>query len=186
MIGIDVVDLKDPTLKPRDRSHLRFISHRNENHNKFPEKISDSQVYWIYWAAKEAVYKFHRLEDTFDPKLIEIQIQSVTFGPEVEITFKSDHAVGKVWIDDAKAIAIAYGLKSQPPIWELFDISNSKSSESAVLRELSVQYLSSNHELSVNFLDSKIPTLMDEKSKKTYAASLSHHKRYGAFAMIIN
>ncbi len=185
MIGIDVVDLKDPLLKPRNRSHLRFINHRNEHLGKFPKKITDNEIYWIYWAAKEAVFKFYRMEETFDPKQIEIQILSVSFGQEIQVKYKSEHTDGNIWLNHSCIVAIAHGPEAKNVVWQLFDISKAQGTDSEILRSLASRYLYNHHLLNTQFIGEGIPSLLETRSEQTLPVSLSHHNRYGAFATLI-
>ena len=69
MIGIDIVDIKDPLLHPRTADHLRFIKAKGD---QYPENIDPILLYWIVWSAKEAIFKSKRQLKSFDPKLITV------------------------------------------------------------------------------------------------------------------
>jgi phosphopantetheinyl transferase (holo-ACP synthase) len=69
LIGVDIVDLTDPLLKPRSRKELRFISHPNDH---CPKDIGEETLYWLLWAAKEAIFKAERQNQAFSPKEIEV------------------------------------------------------------------------------------------------------------------
>ena len=69
MIGIDIVDIKDPLLHLRTADHLRFIEAEGD---QYPEHIDPILLYWIVWSAKEAVFKSKRQLKSFDPKLITV------------------------------------------------------------------------------------------------------------------
>ena len=69
MIGIDIVDLKDPLLHPRTADHLRFIKAKGD---QYPENTDPILLYWIVWSAKEAIFKSKRQLKSFDPKLITV------------------------------------------------------------------------------------------------------------------
>lgn len=72
MIGVDIVDHKDPLLRKRDERSFRLIRNTEDRHSDFD--ISEEQLFWLYWVAKEATYKAIRKRVRFDPKKIPVKI----------------------------------------------------------------------------------------------------------------
>jgi phosphopantetheinyl transferase (holo-ACP synthase) len=68
LIGIDIVDLEDPILKVRKPEDFRFIRHPEE------KVLNHPMIFWLYWTAKEAVFKASRDLVRFQPKKIEIKL----------------------------------------------------------------------------------------------------------------
>lgn len=72
MIGVDIIDHKDPLLRPRDERSFRLIRHASDQHEK--SIISEERLFWLYWVAKEAIYKAQRKRVRFDPKKIAVKL----------------------------------------------------------------------------------------------------------------
>lgn len=92
MIGVDIVDLTDPLLKKRNSRALGLISHP---HDSCTFTTSDEELFWLYWTAKEAVFKTFRKSAAFSPKSI----------PVAYHTFED----GKMYFDsNGKTLAVGY------------------------------------------------------------------------------
>lgn len=104
MIGVDIVNLQDPLLKKRTKSELRFISHPTDG---CPAGLPDDLQFWLFWAAKEAVFKVHRLQTPFSPKEISIEITSVD---QDEFAFRGmwkEYVSGKIIVSQQEVLALA-------------------------------------------------------------------------------
>lgn len=77
MIGVDIVDLTDPLLKKRNSRAIGLISHP---HDSCPFATSDEELFWLYWTAKEAVFKSFRLPEIFSPKSIPVAYHTFEDG----------------------------------------------------------------------------------------------------------
>ena len=81
MIGVDIVDLTDPLLKKRNSRALGLISHP---HDSCPFATSDEELFWLYWTAKEAIFKAYRLPGelpvAFSPKSIAVAYHTFEDG----------------------------------------------------------------------------------------------------------
>lgn len=69
MIGVDLVDLTDPLLKPRTSREIQLIAHPRD---ACPFSNDANLLYWLFWSAKEAIFKAHRLKENFLPQAIEV------------------------------------------------------------------------------------------------------------------
>jgi len=67
LIGVDIVDFADPLLKKRTARALLLISHPLDS---CPFDLSENELFWLYWTAKEAAFKAHRWQVPFSPKEI--------------------------------------------------------------------------------------------------------------------
>jgi len=72
VVGIDVVDHSDPLLRARDDRAFRLIRHSKDSNTSPPDDVENN--FWLFWAAKESVFKNHRKLERFDPKVIPVQI----------------------------------------------------------------------------------------------------------------
>jgi phosphopantetheinyl transferase len=62
MLGIDIVDIKDPSFKERNSRTLDLISNPDD------VSIEHPHIFWILWSAKEAAFKCKREPLNFAPK----------------------------------------------------------------------------------------------------------------------
>ena len=179
MIGVDIVDLRDPLLRKRSEKEMRFISH--------PEDISSAgilagipsaTVFWMFWAAKEAVFKTHRLQKTFAPKEIGIVFNSVRNNLwEFEGVWQQ-RTSGRILVQDKQVFALAtmgnmeyaryskYGLRSASP--------------SSEIRRLLTDELSGRYVLTSD--SNNLPLLTNNAVQ--LPVSFSHHHHSGAVAWL--
>jgi len=75
VIGIDIVDLTDPKLKIRNARSKKLVLNESEIIPDLPN------FFWLYWTAKEAVFKGGRKPINFQPKsiIIDWNFDDLTF-----------------------------------------------------------------------------------------------------------
>ncbi len=72
MIGVDIIDHEDSLLRKRDERSFRLIRNERDHHSE--SDLNQEQLFWLYWVAKEAIYKAKRERVRFDPKKIEVKL----------------------------------------------------------------------------------------------------------------
>ena len=169
MIGIDIVDIKDPLLHLRTADHLRFIKAKGD---QYPENIDPILLYWIVWSAKEAVFKSRRQLISFDPKLI-----SVVFSSDLH--FSSKHLSGIV--ETAPNYVVATAAQSSTPLIHQIWMSHQKAHSQKIIREKIIDYFKP---LKISFtLDKNQLPLLCVNEEKEFPISLTHHGNYMAFCI---
>lgn len=166
MLGIDIVDLKDPQLKKRNERALKLISNQKDKLTEHPN------IYWLLWAAKEAVFKCRREAFNFSPTQIPVQFSVV----EGEILFASKELLGKMKVTDSYILAVC---SDEPEvvadkIFKTKEISGSNSVRQAIVdyfRDLGI-------DVSIGSDDLNLPVLLPSKEP----ISISHHNHWSAFA----
>lgn len=189
MIGIDVVDFTDPLLKKRNRSHLRFICHPKDSFDKALCTISESDLFWCYWVAKEAVFKCLGQQISFDPKSISIQVNQYTNHTNFKrFCFTSGECSGYINLFDSYAMAIANRLEVQQIDYEIFAI-DSREDESIQVRQIAINRLQNNYRSGSNLSISRArpPKLLDQnKPHSPKHISLTHHFGLAGFAITLD
>ena len=169
MIGIDIVDLKDPLLHPRTADHLRFIKAKGD---QYPENTDPILLYWIVWSAKEAIFKSKRQLKSFDPKLITVVFSN-------NLYFSSKQLSGTVEATSNYVVAT-----TAPPSMELMHqiwMNYQKASSQKIIRERIIAYFKP---LNTRFtLDENQLPLLCVNEEKEFPISLTHHGNYLAFCM---
>lgn len=171
MIGVDIVDLTDPLLKKRNSRALGLISHPQDS---CPFATSDEELFWLYWTAKEAIFKAYRLPGglpkAFSPKSI----------PVVYHAFED----GKMWFDsNGTPPATGY---TQPAKEQLLSVATLGAIASVRVSQYVLGTSDHSQELRGKF-DRPIVSgqhglpevVIDEAHQPV---SLSHHHRLGAVA----
>lgn len=165
MLGIDIVDLKDPSFKDRNDRTMSLIQNSEDVHIEHPH------LFWLLWSAKEAVFKYHREPINFSPTRIPIQLSESAN----EISFQSGTTSGSIFITDEYILAICGDLASIN--YHVFDKQDDNWSEGIRFmiiehfRDLGFDYYIGSDDLNLPII---------EPSKKEI--SISHHGRYGAVA----
>ena len=165
MLGIDIVDLADPLIRTR-RSALRFISNKGD---EYPET---ENIFWILWAAKEAVFKVDRIVTSFQPKQIAVKLQYSKGG----FCFSSEDISGYILVDSSKIIAVAYQNNLEVAI-QIFQKDVNDWSR-AIRNELHQFFARKNLDVRLSKCPQGLPILNDQP------LSFSHHGKFGAFAYI--
>lgn len=179
MIGVDIVDLDDPLLRKRSEKEMRFISHPKDTSSAgILSGITCGIIFWMFWAAKEAVFKSHRLQRPFAPKQIRIALKS--FRNNVwEFEGKWwQKTQGRILVENNQVFALAtvsgieharyakYGLRSASPSEEV--------------RRLFTNELPARYNLISDSYN--LPLLAHNTSQ--LPVSFSHHHRSGAVAWL--
>lgn len=179
MIGVDVVDLRDPLLRKRSEKEMRFISHPNDTPG--PGTLSCipcSTVFWMFWAAKEAVFKSHRLQKPFAPKEIRIAFKGFrnnVWEFEGEWRQKTE---GKVQVEEDQIFALATARKIEDARYTKYGLRSA--SPSAEIRKLFTEDLPVQCSLISD--SNKLPLLTNNGVQ--LPVSFSHHHRSGAVAWV--
>tara|TARA_E500000331_G_scaffold355442_1_gene410908 strand:+ start:2063 stop:2596 length:534 start_codon:yes stop_codon:yes gene_type:complete len=169
VIGIDIVDIKDPLLHLRTADHLRFIKAKGD---QYPENIDPILLYWIVWSAKEAVFKSKRQLKSFDPKLI-----TVIFSNDLH--FSSKELLGTVETAPNYVVATATPTRIEL-IYQIW-ICHQNAPYQKIIRERIIAYFKP---LNISFtLDENQLPLLCVNEKKEFPISLSHHGNYIAFCI---
>ena len=166
MPGIDIVNLNDPLTKKKDKRAYRLIKHRND------VSIEHSELYWLFWAAKEAVFKCRREAINFSPTSIPVELSD----SEGVLTFQSGQLEGRFQIEDEFIMAVC----------------------SDHLKDVRAEVVRNEDQVTSNRLRNEIVLYFSEKGKTftmgsdelnlpiilpSYEpVSISHHGNIGAFA----
>ena len=165
MLGIDIVDLKDPLLKERDNRSLNLIKNDGDTIIEHP------QLFWLLWSAKEAVFKFNREPFNFTPTSIPIQIREEAG----KFTFRSEQVAGKIEITSEYILAYCGNLEDMDH--HLFE--KDDDDWSLGIRKMILEYFKSKgKEYTIGSDDLNLPIINPPQS----VISISHHGRYGAVA----
>lgn len=166
MLGIDIVDLKDQRTKERNVRSLRLIQHEKDT------LINHPHIFWLLWAAKEAVYKSKRKDTDFSPTSIRIKIKRNGQG----FSFQSEDMEGMFRI--TKNYIVAACSKNLELIdYQIFE-SNHPISPREIRKKI-IDYFKRNDQVLIVGADElNIPILLPSKSP----ISISHHNDLGAFA----
>jgi len=165
MLGIDIVDIKDPSFQERNDRSFDLITHEQDTVLEHP------QAFWLLWSAKEAVFKCKREPLNFSPKKIPIQI--VEDGDN--FSFRSENIEGFFAITDEYILCICGDLSSIT--YEVFDDSNEYWNEG--IRFLIIEYFREKGlDYHIGSDDLNLPIIEPSKQLIT----ISHHGRFGVFA----
>jgi len=165
MLGIDIVDIKDPSFQERNERTFDLI--RNEQ----DYDIDHPHLFWLLWSAKEAVFKCRREPLNFAPKKIPIQIQEKAGI----LTFRSEEIEGSFEISEDYILAICGDLAEITH--EIFQRSEDNWSEG--IRFMIIEnFREQGLDYHIGSDDLNLPLIMPAKKE----ISISHHGRYGAVA----
>lgn len=165
MLGIDIVDLKDPSFKERDDRTIDLIKNTEDIHIEHPN------LFWILWSAKEAIFKCRREPINFSPTKIPVQLKD----EDGVITFQSGNLSGKVQIEDGYILSICGDLDTlESKVFEKKDDSWSEG-----IRFMIIEYFRDlGYDYHIGSDDLNLPIIEPTKQE----ISISHHGRYGAVA----
>ncbi len=164
MIGIDIVDLKDPLFKKRTNRSLALISN---DHDQF---IEHPNLFWLLWSAKEAVFKVKREITSFSPKHIPIALKK----DGSRITFESNDIKGEIWVDSKYMLSIAGDNKNDIRYSVVHE--NSTNWSSTIRKRIKTHFSERGISASINKSGS-LPMINDR-----LPISITHHGAYAAFA----
>ncbi len=165
MIGIDLVDLTDPLLKPRDHRTLQLITHPLDQYDP------QDHIFWLLWTAKESIFKCRRKIEPFDPKSIPIKIQK----SETSFRFQSEDISGHFIIEVNRILAVC-SLDNTPfnySIWKRVKINPSED-----VRERALLLLNANANQLITKDENDLPCL----SESLLPLSFTHHGKYCGLA----
>lgn len=165
-LGIDIVDLKDEKLRKRDDRALKLII------NNADVLLLHKHIFWLLWAAKEAVFKCKRECNHFTPKDIPIVLSE----NEKSIIFKSNELEGSIHVNDECVMAIA-AEKLSSVAYHVFE--NQVKSDSQNTRKAILDFFKNkkmNLEIGTDAHD--LPVLLPSGEPIT----ISHHGSWSAFA----
>jgi phosphopantetheinyl transferase (holo-ACP synthase) len=164
MIGIDIVDLNDPLLKKRNDRSVALISSSED------KKINHPQIFWLLWAAKEAVFKTERTIKNFRPREIPI---TLSLDKHSNITFTSGKIKGQILVDDHHILAIA----NKKSDLDYFVLNEKVNNWSSTIRQKITECFSEKG-VSVSVSKSGTLPLLNDK----LPLSITHHGDFAAFA----
>ncbi|MEQ8531302.1 MAG: 4'-phosphopantetheinyl transferase superfamily protein [Imperialibacter sp.] len=175
MIGVDIVDLTDPLLKPRSRRELRFISHPNDH---YPKGIGEETLYWLLWVAKEAIFKAERSEQAFSPKEIEV-MYSKTVGDRLLYRGRWLNEInGYSILKKDNIISVATNSNIEAVKWKTFKLKTSNQSQE--LRDCFQREMEPDFQILQDVAG--LPTVRHNHT--TTPASISHHHHLGIVAWV--
>lgn len=165
MLGIDIVDLKDPSFKERNDRTIDLIKNNEDVHIEHPH------LFWILWSAKEAIFKYRREPINFSPTKIPV----VVSNQDGDITFQSGNISGKVMIEDEYILSICGDLSELE--YHIFEKKDDTWSDG--IRFMIIEYFRElGHDYHIGSDDLNLPIIEPSKNE----ISISHHGRYGAVA----
>ncbi len=165
MLGIDIVDLKDPLLKERTERTVKMIQSKKDVHIEHPH------LFWILWSAKEAVFKCRREPLNFAPANIPIKIRKEGDS----ILFNSGDIEGKVEITEDYIISISGDLEEIG--FQIFNKPDENWSEG--IRKMIIDFFKEKgYEFQIGSDDLNLPVILPAESE----ISISHHGRFGVVA----
>ncbi|MEO9476672.1 MAG: 4'-phosphopantetheinyl transferase superfamily protein [Cyclobacteriaceae bacterium] len=174
MVGIDIVDHLDPLLRMRDERAFRLIRHPEDANPSPPDNIEMN--FWLFWAAKESVFKNHRELKRFDPKIIPIKINR----HEGAYHFQSEQVRGTITQNHDFTLSVCSTLPSlDQTYYQYFNLL--AQDQSLKIRELTSHYLRSttNSEVQISRDHSGLPiAIIDSHPHKL---TFTHHHRYMGF-----
>lgn len=166
MIGIDLIDLKDPLLKTRERA-FRFILHPED---EFP----DNEIsFWLLWVAKEAIFKTRREVKSFDPKQIRVNI----YESGTQMLFSSGKISGEIIVGKEHIMAVAQAANNTIS----YHIREKQTTDdSKEVRQYITDHFTQKKAFQINLTEDQngLPLLDYRK----IPISISHHGRFLSFA----
>lgn len=176
MIGIDIVDFSDPLLKKRTARARQLISHPLDS---CPFDLSENELFWLYWTAKEAAFKAHRLQSAFSPKDIKVVYELNENGIFHFRALWKTEVIGKCLLTAIDVLAVCSTDSFEHIFMKKYSLDTADPSSS--IRRLIPQNLPKGFEL---FNDPR--GLPEAKFDNViFPVSLSHHHHLGAAAWIV-
>ncbi|MEP5613498.1 MAG: 4'-phosphopantetheinyl transferase superfamily protein [Cyclobacteriaceae bacterium] len=163
MIGIDIVDLKDPLFRERTNRSLDLISSENDQY------IDHPKLFWLLWSAKEAVFKTKREIKSFAPREISIVLRK----DGSNIKFESDGIEGEIWVHEDSIFSVA----GDSEAFEYSVVNEKTSNWSATIRKKITKHFSEQGISASVSKSGSLPVLNDR-----LPISITHHGEFAAFA----
>ncbi|MEP0369365.1 MAG: 4'-phosphopantetheinyl transferase superfamily protein [Cyclobacteriaceae bacterium] len=174
LVGVDIVDHSDPLLRMRDERAFRLIRHPKDLNTSPPDDIEKN--FWLFWAAKESVFKNHRELKRFDPKIIPIKINR----QQGLYHFQSGQVKGTITQNHDFTFSICTALPSlDQTYYQYFNLL--AQDQSLKIRELTSRYLkdTTNSEAKISRDDSGLPIAII--NSRLHKLTFTHHHRYMGF-----
>ncbi|MDE0471315.1 MAG: 4'-phosphopantetheinyl transferase superfamily protein [Ekhidna sp.] len=166
MLGIDIVNLNDPFTKKKDKRAFRLIQHSND------VSIEHSELYWLLWAAKEAVFKCRREAINFSPTSIPIELSD----SKGVITFQSEKLEGGFQIANDFIMAVCSENLKNVRV-EIF-INEDQVTSNSLRSEIMLYFDKKGKTFTVGSDELNLPILLPSCEP----VSISHDGNIGAFA----
>ncbi|WP_258103517.1 4'-phosphopantetheinyl transferase superfamily protein [Marinoscillum sp. MHG1-6] len=174
MIGIDVVDHSDPLLRPRNERSFRLISHPSDQHDATITTDLEN-LFWLYWAAKEAIYKANRLPIRFAPKQIPVSITQKNGS----ISILSNDIQGFIDQNNRSTLCICWNKAiSSTPWYQLFE-SIEKDQSLEVRKQLILFLMEKGIEGEMSKDWKGLPVV--NYNGKAHLTTFTHHHKLAAF-----
>ncbi len=165
MIGIDIVDLNDPLFRKRTKRSLDLIS------NPKDQTIDHPQLFWLFWSAKEAVFKTKREIRSFAPKDIPISL----IIEDSKIKFDSEGIKGVIQVDENYILSVAGNENGD--LEHLVVNENCDDWSDTVRKKIKSHFFKKGISADVSRCEKGLPILNDR-----LPISITHHGKYAAFA----
>ena len=163
MPGIDIVDLKDPSFRERNQRTLDLIR------NDADVSIEHPHIFWLFWSAKEAIFKCKREPLNFSPSKIPVVLNASNGS----ITFQSEDISGKIITEDEYILAVCGDLEALDH--HIFERKGDDWSEG--IRFMIIEYFrDQGYDYHIGSDDLNLPVIEPDGEE----ISISHHGRYGA------
>lgn len=173
MVGIDIVDHSDKLLRKRDSRAFRLISHKEDNHDLNESSLED--LFWLYWAAKESIYKCNRKLVRFDPKQIPIRIRK----KQGEIIFTSGIMNGTLIQNKHYTLAVCAINSLSDTYHHIYRYSTKNESET--VRSMMVDTLANRYAISAKVGKDSEGLPLVHFNNSTHLATFTHHHTYLGF-----
>lgn len=173
VVGIDIVDHSDPLLHKRNARAFRLITNPADEHSL--SNISEEQLFWLFWSAKESIYKTHRRLQRFDPKKI-----AVSINKSIErIEFQSDSIKGFFDQNEKYTLAVCGKIPLDEVHHKIF---NQKArDQSSTIRSLMAQTLTARTGHNVYHDQDKYGLPMVRINNQPKLATFTHHHMFMGF-----
>jgi phosphopantetheinyl transferase (holo-ACP synthase) len=167
LIGIDIVDHRDSLLRKRDERAFRLIRHPADTYDFHGMSIEN--LFWLFWAAKESIYKAKRQLIRFDPKKIQVSL----IYSENKYRFESDEIKGEVFQKPKYTLAICGKMDLERTMYEIFE--SNTNDQSLQIRAQMINHIESKTGFTAeNDVDqSGLPTV--RFNNKSHLATFTHH-----------
>tara|TARA_R110002012_G_scaffold6596_4_gene31423 strand:- start:7170 stop:7703 length:534 start_codon:yes stop_codon:yes gene_type:complete len=175
LIGVDIVDLTDQLLKPRSVREIGFISHPYDH---CPKGTDEETHYWLLWAAKEAIFKAERSDQSFSPREIEV-VYSETESERLHYRGKWLNEInGYSILKKGHIISVAATANIEAVKWKTFKLNTPNQPQE--LRDCFQRKMGPGYQVLSDAAG--LPTIKHDGI--TWPASVSHHHHLGIVAWI--
>ncbi|WP_431132932.1 4'-phosphopantetheinyl transferase family protein [Psychroserpens mesophilus] len=187
MIGNDIVDLKQAA-KDSNWKRPRFLDKIFTPKEQLFISASESkaQMVWLLWSMKEAAYKAYVRETEcrfFNPKRIQCQLMLHNQGIAC-IDKKSYYLKSVITSEYVHSIAVkAETLSLEVHHFKLFEANQGEIVRVQLLKYISLKKGKDLRSFEIKKTASGVPNVFSNQEQVCDALSMSHHGKYGAFAI---